>query len=162
MYLAGVVLLGTLAYTLAAPRGTVDEEGKCPAFNYCEGSYFPTKFQTGGRTVMCDQAPLLRDNCCLPYSEHLVCYNIRVDGQFLNFNPENYLRSTDFTDLCKGMVTAVGREPGTSTSASHADEGGFLIWRYGHWSLNNDKGQEHVKHIACSVKAQENKGRKRG
>lgn len=142
------VIFGFGSLCWAAPqRGFVKD---CDSYAYCEGQSFPNKVTLAARFVNCDQVPQPKDRCCLPQAKHKVCYGITVDGQYLNFDSDNYARTTDFTGLCNAMAQSMGFKVGRHSSAVLDEGGGHLVWRYGEWT-EVEAGAKRIKNLACEI-----------
>lgn len=125
---------------------------QCEQYNYCNGQSFDTRVRVNERAVKCDTSPDPKTRCCLPHARHLVCYNIMVEGQHLNYDRDDFTRNTDFASLCKSMAESQGRTFGRFSGASMvAGKEGMIIYRYGHWTELEQPGTEQLQDIACEV-----------
>ena len=136
--------------TFAKPSTQQHEGRDCDPYAYCDGTNFPVEMTLVARAIRCDNAPTPRDRCCLPQAKHFVCYNIMVDGQYLNYDTENYARTTDFTGLCDAMARMRSKSTGRYSSAIMVNGGGQLVWRYGAWT-EVEAGSQRVRHLACEI-----------
>ncbi|ELU06651.1 hypothetical protein CAPTEDRAFT_220135 [Capitella teleta] len=135
------------AIALGKPSSGVQD---CMAYNYCQGTRFKSEFMVDGRRINCDVVSDPKNRCCLPQSKHFVCYNIVVEGQFLNYQPSNIQQSTNITGLCRELIHSQGDTytPGRHNSATVEEEGGNLVWRDGDWRMVQ-KGNEHIGTLSC-------------
>lgn len=147
-----VILVAVMlsAAAVAKPSRQQHEGRDCDPYAYCDGINFPNDLTLVARAIKCNNAPTPRDRCCLPQARHFVCYNIMVDGQYLNYDTENYARTTDFTGLCDAMARVRGKSTGKYSSAIMDNGGGHLIWRYGAWT-EVEAGSQHIKNLACEI-----------
>lgn len=138
----------------AAPKDTtnnmVPKDEQCPPYNYCDGERLPMEMTLDDHTIKCDSVPDPKDKCCLEYGKHFVCYNIMVNGQLLNYDPDNPLRSTDFTGLCRAIAEKRGEKMGRFSSASRVSGGGNKAWRYGKFA-DVQASNKHIRDLACKI-----------
>ncbi|KAK2188024.1 hypothetical protein NP493_146g00000 [Ridgeia piscesae] len=142
----GFLFLSVLVVTVTSQRTF----GKCEPYNYCNGISLDAATVLLGRTIYCDTVSDPKHRCCLPQTEHVVCYDIIVDGQFLSYDPSGRSPSTDFSALCEAIAKQRGRHAGKYTSVVTAEGGGYLAYRRGSWVAAEARSQ-HIKHLACGL-----------
>lgn len=141
-----VVLVGMMPLAWAQTHG----DGSCRPYGYCDGEKMRQVLTIRGHDVQCDLVPEPRDKCCLPSDKHMVCYNIMVSGQFLNYNQDEPSQTTDFTALCRDLLKVEKKNVGKHTSISVAPGGGTMTYRYENWR-GVQAGSNHIRDIACSI-----------
>jgi len=155
---AFVFLWSCVVTMLAVTSGTpfkrlAKRSTECDPYPYCNAENFPRNFVFDGRPVTCDQAVSARDRCCLPQARHVVCYDIKVNGEDLNFDTASNAKSTDFTGLCNAMARSLGKRTGKHSSAAIGPSGGKVVWRYGEFVTLEPSAMsnKHVEHLACEI-----------
>lgn len=152
-----LVVLVCVGITCGSPFTTSqpdseEDNNKCAPDIYCPGTNFPRKYSFKGRQITCDNMPQPKDNCCLPQEKHIVCFNILVDGQHLNFDQTNPAKATDFYALCESVVKAMGKEAGDYAKVTLDDShGGYIHFNYGDFGEIKFRSSKHIKDLACGL-----------
>ncbi|KAI0228182.1 hypothetical protein LSAT2_021332 [Lamellibrachia satsuma] len=115
------VLFGVLVVVTVPGVTKQSATATCEPYSYCTGESLDAATVISGRTVYCDIVNDPKERCCLPQATHVVCYDILVDGKFLNYDPSGKSPSTDFSALCEAIAEERGKQAGKYSAVSGDD-----------------------------------------